>query len=224
MDGIVKHFKRHMGKIPFHLEDYLKLHFNVYNFSYGGVSNVDIIYQFSNLPQYRPGDRIAVIWTSPLRFTIKDKNGQNFTFGDFNIPSFDKPDSPHYIPPILQDSITGKLKVVLGGESVFVHQEQKNFFYNEIRFIEYFKNLHSKYSPVFMTWDPLLSDISETISISLGSSIFPNPNFTIKDEHGYNDAHLGGEGNWYLYKYLHSELGVKDDLLPLKFNPIGKII
>lgn len=224
LPGLEEYFRDTTGKVPYHIEDYLRNHFRIYNFAYGGISNTDIIYQFSNLPKYEPGDRIAVIWTSPLRFTIKDKDGQNFTFGDFNIPWFDDANSPYYVPPVIQDSITGKLKALIHGDAIFEHQEQKDFFNNEIRFIKYLKDININYKPVFMGWDPLLTEIVDIVDIGYGSSIYPTDKVKLSDECEFNDAHLGAKGNWYLYKYLHTKLEIKDTLLPLKYSSIDKIL
>lgn len=218
LPGIEEHFREQGGKVPYHVEDYLKNHFEVYNYAYGGVSNVDIAYQFSNLPEYQPGDRLAVIWTSPLRFSIKDKEGQNFTFGDFNIPFFDDPTSINYIPPILQDSITGKLKALLQGDNLLVHQEQKNFFNNELRFINHYKRVHSEYRPIFMAWDQLLFENIDIINVGYGSSIYPSSKVKFSDEGDFDDPHLGVVGNWCLYKFLHSQLEVQDPPLPISYS------
>ena len=44
--------------------------YEVINLGFGGCCNEDIIYQFSEIGEYNPGDRIIVHWTNPMRFNL----------------------------------------------------------------------------------------------------------------------------------------------------------
>lgn len=209
-----------LNSLPYHVEDYFKHYYEVFNYSYGGVSNQDIINQFSRIPEFKEGDRLIVNWTSPLRFTIKRSDGYNFTFGDFNVVGFEDENHPVYIPPILQDSVKGKLKILTKGIETLEIIDQQEFYENEFNIIPYLKRVHSNYKPVFMSWDPLISSRVDVEDISYGCETFINQKATITQEYDFCDPHLGGIGNWLLYKFLHNKLELNKPVLDLKTYPV----
>ena len=62
-----------------HWIDYMETFFEVVSYGLGGVSNEQIIWQLSNLPEYTEGDRIIIIFTGAERYTWTHGN-RRYTF------------------------------------------------------------------------------------------------------------------------------------------------
>ena len=52
-----------------HWTDHMENFYDVYSYGFGAASNEQIIYQLGNLPDYKNGDRMLIIFSSPERFT-----------------------------------------------------------------------------------------------------------------------------------------------------------
>lgn len=210
---------KHHGKIPYHIEDYLNQHYDVVNLGFGGISNVDIIYQFSEIQSYQPGDKLIVMWTSPVRSTIKYSDGKNFTFGDFNINWFDKPESPNYIPKVLQDSVIGKFKTLLAGIESLQQPDEEKFYEREFKFFDYLRNIHSQFDPIFFTWEEVILKYCDMVNLSYGGPILSNQKVMLSDELGIPDSHLNSLGNWLVYDYIFDTYKIKGQKSDIKFRP-----
>jgi hypothetical protein len=64
-----------------HWIDYMETFFEVVSYGLGGVSNQEIIWQLSNLPEYVEGDRIIIIFTGAERYTWIHEN-RRYTFAN----------------------------------------------------------------------------------------------------------------------------------------------
>ena len=51
----------------YHWTSYLSNHYDVYKFGVRGADNVSILFQLGNLPEYKKGDRIIMVFTEPGR-------------------------------------------------------------------------------------------------------------------------------------------------------------
>lgn len=193
--------------IPYHLTDYLKFHYDVYNYGVGASSNENIIYQLSNLPEYEKNDRVLIIWSHFVRFSIYNKVGGRVNYGDFNFPHEDNNKSQYHAPALVYAGLKGRLQQLVLAEETsidkLIHKGPKE----ELKFYNWITTILKNWSPIALTWEPTLAKVLNIPSIDYNSPIYENFPITLKDEYNYPDVHLGGKGNYLLYKYV---LGLLD--------------
>lgn len=189
------------GLIPYHLSDYLSYHYDVYNYGMGGSSNSQIIYQFSNLPEFREGDRILVIWSHYTRFNLWEENGDIINYGDFNIAFENDPSHPEHAPVNVYNAIRGRLRHLVLAESTPLDKISNTQIREELKFYNWYVRTLEKWQPIVMTWENTLSKLLNINYIGYDAPFYNNENITFITEYDYFDAHLGGRGNYLLYRY-----------------------
>lgn len=188
--------------IPYHLEDYLRYNYEVYNFAEGGAPNTEIIYQLSNLPNYEPGDRILIMWSHFIRHSLWGKDGGVINYGDFNLPAEDNPKSPLHAPKEIYASLHGRLNQLVLAEQTPLEEIELHKIKDEFRFYTWITQMLSMWGPIAVTWEPTLAGILKIPAINYSAEFFKGEKVTIKDEYGLEDGHLGGRGNYLLYRYI----------------------
>lgn len=177
-----------------HWLDYMDLFFDVYSYGRGGVSNEEITWQLSYLPEYRIGDRMIIMFTGVERYTWVDKN-RRYTFAM---------GSPY--PDLILDR-----KYVNFFKQQYI--EKYEYWMNdtiinpEKNFLNVFPTYFQQYKPICVTWRNELAEKVESIDLL----DFNNYNLsTITDETNqtYVDGHLGAIGNYELFKYFAKKLNL----------------
>lgn len=188
--------------IPYHLDDYLGYNYEVHNFAQGGSPNSEIVYQLSNLPEYEPGDRVLIVWSHFIRHSLWDREGNVKNYGDFNMPFQDKPKSGLQASKEIYESLHGRLHQLTIAEHDSIEGLSMPKAREEFNFFNWITRILSIWRPVAVTWEPSLANILNIPSIDSNADFFENKKVTIKDEYGLKDSHLGGRGNYLLYKYI----------------------
>ena len=179
-----------------HWLDYIDPFFDVYSYGLGGISNEQIIWQLSNLPEYMDGDRIIIIFTGVERYTwVHEKKRYTFAAGS------------HYPDVILDKKYRDFFKRQYVERYEYWLDNPNNNFDFEKKFLNTFPSYFKKYNPICVTWRKELSDQIESIDLL----DFENYNLsTITDETNklYIDGHLGAVGNYELFRYFANRLEV----------------
>ena len=172
---------------------YLETHYQVYNFGMVNMDNISIIYQLGNLPKFKKGDRLIIVFTEPSRVHRKYfvKNFEEHKHSWIKMDSYDTwNNTPDYF---------NKIKV---NQSLMWDCGFRN---DEISFYINLKKLLNKYNPVFTTWSDSFykktKDFVELLDVS-----------TIADEGGIDDSHPGILGNYQIYCKIMRFLGNDNNL------------
>jgi hypothetical protein len=182
--------------------------YKVYNYAEPGVSNEDIVHQLSYINDYKDGDRLIIFFTSPSRYIwYDDKLGRGvFKLGSDWIEKYDK-----YSHETLENQI------ILRDDFWLKTDIRKN----EINFYKKLPFLYSKYKPLLITWDETFFKKVDT------SYLIPyNEKWTsieIESNGKLRDGHMGKGGNYELYKWIFSLLGLNKKHM-IKENETKKII
>lgn len=191
-----------MPGIPYHLDDYLRHNYDVYNYAQGGSANVEIVYQFSHLPVYEPGDRILIIWSHFIRHSLWNEDGNILNYGDFNLPFEKVSKSPFKAPKEVYSSLHGRLKQLVMAEETPIDEIPIEKVKEEFKFYNWLPSILGPWKPIVTTWEPTLAKILGIVPIHYGADFFKKEKITIKEEYGLKDGHLSGRGNYLLYKFL----------------------
>lgn len=190
-----------------HWTDYLTDYYDVYNFSEGGCCNEDIIHQLGFLPEYKEGDRLIIMFTSPSRFqwmvNEKRKTLINGLYWKSKLSDIERE---------VYDN-----QFIMREELWEISDERKN----EKQFINNLQYIYKQYKPILTSWNKTMSDNVENIV-----EITPHKNFvTISYESGgkYDDNHLGVTGNYEMFKFMSNKLGLPTNNLVSK-TIVKKII
>lgn len=213
---VLNNLPKDIEKRPSHFTEYLEKHYEVINFAFGAVSNTEIIYQLGNLPNLEHGDRLIIILTHHTRFNIWDKEGIPLNFGDFSYYFVQNKlyDNNWYPETPILNSIEGRVRLFLEDINELDGSIKSQRLLNEVKFLGGLKNLYSNYNPIVCTWDETISKKCKVEFIGYDAPLYENyKKLKISDEYGGTDAHLGGTGNYLLYKYFISKLD--DKIIPL---------
>lgn len=178
-----------------HWIDHMEFFYDVYSYAIPASPNEQIIYQIGNLPKYKDGDRIIVIFAPPERFTwVRDNRVKGLV--------------PHaeYFETIFKKEFADIIKnQFIDRYDVWVKDEETN----EQKFLKLLPLFLSNYKPIFTSWYKPTSDKLDFIKY-INHDKFE----TINDETNgkCRDYHLGVRGNYKLFKFFAKELGldVKD--------------
>ena len=186
-----------------HWTNYLEHHFEVIKFGKYGADNSSIIFQLGNLPEYKPNDRIVIVFTDPGRLPRRYYGSRKKQYEE----------TPYLIPEYFNDvEFTKKLHALRYEEGNRWGRGERN---NEVLFIKKLKILLNLYSPILFTWSSLFHqstyDFVELIQVT------SNYEEGVGDE---KDFHPGPKGCYSIYKNLHGLLQLKDK--PVDFIPYSK--
>lgn len=175
-----------------HWLDYMETFFEVISYGLGGVSNEQIIWQLSNLPEYVEGDRIIIIFTGAERY-MWTHGDRRYTFA-----------SGSRLPEMVLEKKYLNLFQQQYVEKYEYWMSDMDYHF-EKKFINIFPSFFKKYEPICVTWR---GEVAEKID-SIELLDFDNYNFSsITEESGgtYIDGHLGALGNFDLFKYFARKL------------------
>lgn len=174
-----------------HWIDHMEYFYEVYSYAIGGASNEQIIYQIGNLPEYKNGDRIIIIFAPPERFTwicdntIKTLTPNGYLYNNNFTDDFIK---------IIENQYVNRYDVWMDA-----HQT------NEQKFLSLLPTFLEKYKPILTSWYKETSEkvkCIEYINRNGWKSIY-------EDTLGKcNDHHLGVGGNYELFKFFADKLNL----------------
>jgi len=199
---------------PYHAVEYLSQHYEIYNFSKGAAGNTEIIFQLGWLPDFKAGDRLIVFLSAFPRFRLWNREGRLLRFGDFSFAFLDDPDNPSYPSSTVLEALEGRRHLLA---DALMHGSLENLLsefsqdfahdhWSDLAFFSNLRNFFSNYRPIVCCWERLLAEFCNLDYIGPDSEIYQGQPATIEQEYGYNDHHLGGIGNYLLYKHLLNRL------------------
>lgn len=174
-----------------HWTDYLKNHYNVIKLGKYGSDNHTIIYQTGRIPQYKDGDRLVIVFTSPGRFPRR-YFGERKTNHNVKYLNWEWYADKNFAKKLLELRLVETEKWLSGERE------------NEILFLKKFKEFYKDYKPVFVTWNNDFYNVTkEFVELIIVTSI--------ADEGGdVNDWHPGWKGCYDFYKKVHNLLRVNE--------------
>lgn len=199
---------------PYHVVEYLTQHYEVHNFCRGAAGNTEIVFQLGRLPDFKAGDRLIVILSAFPRFRLWDCEGKVIKFGDFSSAFLDSSDHPWHPSSTVLEALEGRRRLFAdalmhGSLEKLLSRFSQDFVYDhwsELAFFGKLKNFFSNYRPIICCWERHLAGFCNLDYIGSDSEIYQGQPATIEQEYGYNDHHLGGIGNYLLYKYFLNRL------------------
>lgn len=188
----VKRYVNHYNYFG-HWIDHMENFYDVISFGEGGVSNENIIYQLSNLPNYQEGDRIIIILTTAERFSWVHGNTP-YSFVANGVIMSELYSNKHYLEFI---------------DRQFVERHNlwmSDKYTNEKRFLDSLSTIYQKWNPIVVTWVHAVYQKLNNVEF-----IDMNEKFTNISEESWNqcrDWHLGVRGNYELFKYFSKKLNL----------------
>jgi len=198
-----------------HWIDHMENFYDVYSYGFGAASNEQIIYQLGNLPDYKDGDRMLIIFSSPERFIWYESNKEKTIVSSALIENILTMET---IPNICKEFLQ---KQLVHRSDMWYNSEKR---LNEKKFINRLPVVYSKWSPLIVSWVTETSDMVD--------SIIPTPDIqsfsTIYDETNglCKDFHLGIRGNYDLFKFfaIKLNLNISDYIYDIKTYNFNSII
>jgi len=175
-------FYNEFGHWTNHMEEF----FEVQNFSEGSSSIENIIYQLGNLPDFQEGDRIIIIFGSPVRFSWIE-NGKDIRY-----------------------SLGKKNKLLHPLETQYIERTNywldKTIDNNQKKFINKLNLLLKQYKPIITSWN---EDFSNSFDFVYHLYKVETLSHMEDESDGHcKDKHLGISGNYELFKYFLKRLDV----------------
>lgn len=204
--GEVRSYVEHYNYFG-HWIDHMQTFYDVYSYGQGAASNEQIIYQLGNLPEYKEGDRIVMIFAPPERFTWVHNNIIKNLAPYSNIP---RNNYPLEFIKIIENQYIDRYDVWMG-----VYQT------NEQKFLNLLPIFLEKYCPILTSWYKETSDRVNCIEY-----INHNDWKSIYDEtHGKcEDYHLGVRGNYKLFKFFADKLNLNTKDYTYEIKEFNKLL
>ena len=176
---------------PKHWSEYLAEDYDIYNYGVYGASNESIIYQLGNLPEFRSGDRIVVVFTDPNRMRKMSE-----TYLDRGI---NRRRDIDYVwstqPSDIDEKVLHNLLVSRADSWMDGKRD------DEVKFLSVLNKLLVQYKPVFTSWSAAFEEVGCVSFIDVRDySIWIETNGKIKD------AHMSAQGNLKYYKEVKNLL------------------
>lgn len=176
-----------------HWTDYLSNHYDVHKHGKYGADNYSIIFQLGNLPDYKKGDRIVMVFTHPGRLPRR-------YYGERK---------KDYVNELYNSYHFYKNKSFATNLDLLRYDEEQRWI-NSDRFIEvkFLKNLKkwlSKYNPVFVTWTEGFHSVTSDFVTYIQCTTNAQEGVGEK-----GDFHPGPKGCYLWYETLYSLLGIED--------------
>lgn len=191
------------GNPPHHQRwlGYLEEHYDVYKFGKADMDNISIIYQTGQLPTYKDGDRLVVIFTDPTRYfrryLVDEVKGSCMWYDCLKRRSTDTTELNYQ--KIIDDDLW-----------------TRGFRNDEISFYKLFKNLLFQYNPLFITWNSAFHKETDDFVDLIEVSSF------IDEGLDDNDLHPGIVGNYEFYLQILKKLDYT--ITPIDFRGDKQII
>lgn len=186
-----------------HWIDHMENFFDVYSYGLGGVSNEQIIWQTSNLPEYNEQDKIIIIFTGVERFTwVSNKVRYTMAVGSM-VPE-----------RIINRSCINIFKQQYIEKLEYWMDDTINN--DEKKFLNMFPSFFKKYEPIVVTWRGELAEKVKSIEF-IDYDNYKFTTITEESDGAYKDGHLGVSGNYELFKYFAKKLNL--DISSYVFNP-----
>ena len=189
----------------FHWTYYFKNHYEVYKHGKLGADNYSILFQLGNLPEYKEGDRVIIVFTEPGRLPRRFYGERKDKFKS----------TPYMAPEFYEDVNFGKKLHMLRydeGER-WVNGERDI----EIKFLKNLQIWMKNYNPVFVTWSEYFhKSTSDFVSLIQVTSNW---------EEGVGekeDFHPGPNGCYTIYKKLHELLKVDEPIVDFEIDASEK--
>jgi hypothetical protein len=185
----------------YHWTYYLSKHYDVHKFGKFGADNYSILFQLGNLPEYKEGDRVIIVFTEPGRLPRRFYGERKEYFKT----------NPYTSPEFYKDSeFSKKLHMLKYDEGERWVNGERNI---EIEFLKKLKMWMNEYTPIFVTWNEYFhKPVSDFVSLIRVST---NWEEGIAEE---KDFHPGPIGCYDMYKILHTLLAVTDKVVDFKIE------
>lgn len=180
----------------YHWTTYLSNHYDVYKFGVRGADNVSILFQLGNLPEYKKGDRIIMVFTEPGRLPRRfyGDRKERFMKTPYMSPNFYK-----------NREFAENLHTLKYVETLRWSDGQRDI---EVSFFKKLKEWLKVYNPVFVTWNEnFIERTSEFVTLIQVSSNYEEG---MGDD---KDFHPGIKGCYEFYSKLHSLLEINEPLV-----------
>lgn len=186
----------------YHWTYYLSKHYEVHKFGKLGADNYSILFQLGNLPEYKEGDRVVIVFTEPGRLPRRFYGKRKDRFDS----------TPYMTPKFYEDTnFAEKLHMLKYDEGERWVSGERNM---EVKFLKKFKKWIDEYDPVFVTWSKYFhKPVSNFVSLIQVTS---NWEEGIGDE---RDFHPGPMGCYDMYKKIYTLLNIKEPITEFKSEP-----
>lgn len=178
----------------YHWTDYLAYHYDVIKLGKAGADNYSILFQLGNLPVYKKGDRIVMVFTHPGRLPRRYYGERRVDFEE----------------EIYHASHYYKNKTFSKHLDLLRYEEEQRWIkkerYIEVKFLKNLKQWLSDYDPVLVTWtEGFHAPTSDFVTYIESTSNAQENN----GESG--DFHPGPRGSYKWYETLYTLLNIQDE-------------
>lgn len=188
-----------------HWIDHISNYYEVYSYGVGAATNEQIIFQLANLPEYKKGDRMIMIFTTPHRF--------NWFFNKRKYSIL-----PH--GSSTKNLFSGDEKILNFIENQFVEKynwwSDEKIDKDEIKLINKIPILYKQWNPIMVTWTSDFSNFVTSVEL-IDFANYKLTNIFEESEEFIRDNHLGAIGNFELFKYFAKKLDL--DISDYSFIP-----
>lgn len=180
----------------YHWTYYLSKHYEVYKFGKLGADNYSILFQMGNLPEYKEGDRVVVVFTEPGRLPRRFYGERKDNFKS----------TPYMAPEFYKDTdFSKKLHMLKYDEGERWVNGERDI---EIKFLKNLQVWLRDYNPIFLTWSEYFhKPVSDFVSLIQVTSNYEEG---IANE---KDFHPGPVGCYDMYKTIHSLLNTNEPIV-----------
>lgn len=177
-------------KTPIHWTQYLESEFEVSNFSCPGQSNESIIYQLGNLPAYKEGDRLVIVFSDLGRFRRTSSTDTSM------------PRQADYLINYPYDEQTPVIEQIINERFISLDTKARD---DEKRFYHWLKEQLHDYNPIFMHW-PDWNEEYKKFSIS---NQLNYQSMREETQEQIKDLHPGTYSNYLIYQQVCKLLRIK---------------
>lgn len=194
-------------KPKYHWTSYLSEHYEVFKYGIKGADNHTILFQLGNLPEYREGDRIIILFTEPGRIPRRyfgNRKNEHKILDEHNFNCTCK----SCLEQFEDKEFVTKLHLLKYYESDRWASGERNI---EVKFLKNLLGWIKHYNPVCITWSGQFHTVtSDFVTLIKVSSNYEEGLGELKD------FHPGPLGCYDLYKRLYLLLNLKDKLAEFK--------
>lgn len=193
--------------------DYLQewSNYEVINLGMGGCSYEDIYYQFSEIDEYREGDRLIVHWTNPYRFNYYNNKSVHAA-------------NPDYLDNLtITDEEKEFVLDIFGAKKCLWSKNDGERIRN---FVKYLYQIHKKYKPIFFSVfaENYIYMREEPYFFSLNLFLKSECQISVESLSKYKDGHWGYVGNYrvalfMLCKLVYGNIPLEEQMKIIDYFP-----